>query len=108
MLTDYSAPRNDSDNAADFRRSRFDVVSVVRPQLENLIRSREQSLSAEHPIEQDQDSCGQRRLLQDVDHEQGDNNHHRAGDAVNGEGCRLRPAGEQNVAHIAEGDKGQS
>jgi tetratricopeptide (TPR) repeat protein len=48
MLTDYSAPRNDSDNAADFRRSRFDVASVVRPQLENLIRGREQSLSAEY------------------------------------------------------------
>ena len=47
MLTDYSAPRNDSDDAPDFRQSRFDVASVVRPQLDNLIRSREQSLSAE-------------------------------------------------------------
>ena len=30
MLTDYSAPRNDSDEAPDFRQSRFDVASVVR------------------------------------------------------------------------------
>jgi hypothetical protein len=48
MLTDDSAPRNDSDEAPDFRQSRFDVSSVVRPQLENLIRSREQSLSGEY------------------------------------------------------------
>ena len=48
MLTDYSAPRNDGNDAPDFRQSRFDVASVVRPQLENLIRSREQSLSAEY------------------------------------------------------------
>ena len=48
MLTDYSAPRNDIDNAPDFRQSRFDVASVVRPQLENPIRSQEQSLSGEY------------------------------------------------------------
>jgi len=48
MLTDYSAPRNDIDEAPDFRQSRFDVASVVRPQLDSLIRSREQSLSAEY------------------------------------------------------------
>ena len=33
MLTDYSAPRNEIENAPDFRLSRFDVASVVRPQL---------------------------------------------------------------------------
>ena len=48
MLTDYSAPRSDIENAPDFRQSRFDVASVVRPQLDNLIQSREQSLSAEY------------------------------------------------------------
>jgi tetratricopeptide (TPR) repeat protein len=48
MLTDYKAPRNDMDDAPDFRQSRFDVASVVRPQLDNLIQSREQSLSAEY------------------------------------------------------------
>jgi tetratricopeptide (TPR) repeat protein len=46
MLTDYNAPRNDSDEAANLRQSRFDVASVVRPQLDNLIQIREQSLSA--------------------------------------------------------------
>jgi len=45
MLTDYSAPRNDVEDFPDFRQSRFDVASVVRPQLDNLIWSREQSLS---------------------------------------------------------------
>ena len=40
--------RNDSDDAPDFRQSRFDVASVVRPQLDSLIRSREQALSAEY------------------------------------------------------------
>ncbi len=48
MLTDYKAPRNDMDDAPDFRQSRFDVASVVRPQLDDLIQSREQSLSAEY------------------------------------------------------------
>lgn len=48
MLTDYSAPRNDVEDTPDFRQSRFDVASVVRPQLDNLIQSREQSLSAEY------------------------------------------------------------
>jgi tetratricopeptide (TPR) repeat protein len=48
MLTDYKAPRNDTDDAPDFRQSRFDVASVVRPQLDDLIQSREQSLSAEY------------------------------------------------------------
>lgn len=48
MLTDYSAPRNGIEDAPDFRQSRLDVASVVRPQLENLIQSREQSLSAEY------------------------------------------------------------
>jgi tetratricopeptide (TPR) repeat protein len=46
MLTDYNAPRNDIADAPNFRQSRFDVASVVRPQLDNLIQSREQSLSA--------------------------------------------------------------
>ena len=48
MLTDYKAPRNDMDDSPDFRQSRFDVASVVRPQLDDLIQSREQSLSAEY------------------------------------------------------------
>jgi len=48
MLTDYSAPRNVVEDAPDFRQSRFDVASVVRPQLDNLIQTREQSLSAEY------------------------------------------------------------
>ena len=48
MLTDYKAPRNDVDDAPDFRQSRFDVASVVRPQLDDLIQSRERSLSAEY------------------------------------------------------------
>jgi len=48
MLTDYSAPRNDIEDAPNFRQSRFDVASVVRPQLNDLVRSREQSLSAEY------------------------------------------------------------
>jgi tetratricopeptide (TPR) repeat protein len=48
MLTDYNAPRNDIEDAPNFRQSRFDVASVVRPQLDILIRSREQSLSAEY------------------------------------------------------------
>ena len=48
MLTDYSAPRNEIENVPDFRLSRFDVASVVRPQLDNLIESREPSLSAEY------------------------------------------------------------
>jgi tetratricopeptide (TPR) repeat protein len=48
MLTEYSAPRHDTDDTPDFRQSRFDVASIVKPQLENLIRSREQSLSAEY------------------------------------------------------------
>jgi len=48
MLTDYKAPRNDMDDAPDFRQSRFDVASVVRPQLDDLIHSRERSLSAEY------------------------------------------------------------
>jgi tetratricopeptide (TPR) repeat protein len=48
MLTDYSAPRNDIEDAPNFRQTRFDVASVVRPQLDNLIQSQEQSLSAEY------------------------------------------------------------
>src|SRR5258707_749922 len=48
MLTDYRAPRNEIEDAPNFRQSRFDVASVIRPQLDNLIRSREQSLSAEY------------------------------------------------------------
>jgi tetratricopeptide (TPR) repeat protein len=48
MLTDYNAPRNDLEDEPNFRQSRFDVASVVRPQLDNLIQSREQSLSAEY------------------------------------------------------------
>jgi tetratricopeptide (TPR) repeat protein len=48
MLTDYKAPRNDIEDASNFRQSRFDVASVVRPQLNSLIQSREQSLSAEY------------------------------------------------------------
>jgi tetratricopeptide (TPR) repeat protein len=48
MLTDYNAPRNDIEDAPNFRQSRFDVASVVRPQLDDLIHSREQSLSAEY------------------------------------------------------------
>ena len=48
MLTDYNAPRNDIEDAPNFRQSRFDVASVVRPHLDNLIQSREQSLSAEY------------------------------------------------------------
>lgn len=48
MLTDYNAPRNDIDDAPNFRQSRFDVASVVRPQLDDLILSREQSLSAKY------------------------------------------------------------
>ena len=48
MLTDYNAPRNDIEDMPNFRQSRFDVASVVRPQLDNLIQSREQSLSAEY------------------------------------------------------------
>jgi len=47
-LTDYRAPRNDIEDAPNFRQSRFDVASVVRPQLDNLIQSQEQSLSAEY------------------------------------------------------------
>jgi hypothetical protein len=37
-LTDYNAPRNDTEDAPNFRQSRFDVASVVRPQLDNLIQ----------------------------------------------------------------------
>ena len=48
MLTDYSAPRNDIEDEPNFRQTRFDVASVVRPQLDNLIQSQEQSLSAEY------------------------------------------------------------
>lgn len=48
MLTNYSAPRNTIEDAPDFRQSRFDVASVVRPLLDNLIQKREQSLSAEY------------------------------------------------------------
>ena len=48
MLTDYKAPRNDIEDAPNFRQSRFDVASVVRPQLDNLIQSSEHSLSAEY------------------------------------------------------------
>jgi tetratricopeptide (TPR) repeat protein len=48
MLTNYSAPRNDLEDAPNFRQSRFDVASVVRTQLDDLIQSQEQSLSAEY------------------------------------------------------------
>jgi tetratricopeptide (TPR) repeat protein len=48
MLTDYNAPRNDTEDEHNFRQNRFDVASVVRPQLDNLIQSRERSLSAEY------------------------------------------------------------
>jgi tetratricopeptide (TPR) repeat protein len=40
--------RNDIEDAPNFRQSRFDVASVVRPQIDNLIQSRERSLSAEY------------------------------------------------------------
>jgi tetratricopeptide (TPR) repeat protein len=48
MLTEYKAPRNDGDDASRVRQSRFDVASVVRPQLDSLIQGRERSLSAEY------------------------------------------------------------
>lgn len=48
MVTEYKAPRNDTDDEPNFKQSRFDVAAVVRPQLDNLIQSREQSLSAEY------------------------------------------------------------
>ncbi len=48
MLTDYNAPRNDTEEAPSLKPTRFDISSVVRPQLEVLIESQEQSVSAEY------------------------------------------------------------
>ena len=48
MLTEYNAPRNDTEDAPTLKPTRFDISSVVRPQLDNLIQSQEQSVSAEY------------------------------------------------------------
>jgi tetratricopeptide (TPR) repeat protein len=48
MLKDYRAPRNNLEDEPGLRESRFDVASVIRPQLDKLIAGHEQALSAEY------------------------------------------------------------
>lgn len=48
MLTEYKAPRKDMEDEPMFRQTRFDVASVVRPQLDILVKSQEHSVSAEY------------------------------------------------------------
>src|SRR5215469_14224710 len=43
-----------------------------------------------------------------MDQQEAGDYHHRAGDAMNGERCRLPPARPQNVGHVAKGDDGES
>jgi tetratricopeptide (TPR) repeat protein/NAD-dependent SIR2 family protein deacetylase len=48
MLTDYNAPRQGTEDEPTLTPTRFNISSVVRPQLDSLIRSQEQSVSAEY------------------------------------------------------------